>query len=156
MSFKSTKLYDGFSTVFRQPTAEGTHCKFLHGYGTSFRVTFEGELDSRNWVFDYGGMKRTKNTIGDTGMTPKDWMDYMFDHTVILGEDDPALDKFKELDDMGIVQLRILPAVGTEKFAEYIYKNLNEFVKKDTNGRVRVTQVEFREHEKNSAIYTED
>jgi 6-pyruvoyltetrahydropterin/6-carboxytetrahydropterin synthase len=77
MSFKSTKLYDGFSTVFRQPTAEGTHCKFLHGYGTSFRVTFEGELDSRNWVFDYGGMKRTSNTIGDTGMTPKDWMDYI-------------------------------------------------------------------------------
>jgi 6-pyruvoyltetrahydropterin/6-carboxytetrahydropterin synthase len=74
----------------------------------------------------------------------------------ILGEDDPALDKFKELDDMGIVQLRVLPAVGTEKFAEYIYKNLNEFVKKETNGRVRVTQVEFREHEKNSAIYTED
>lgn len=157
MSFKSTKVYDGFSTVFRQPTATGTHCKFLHGYGTSFKVTFEGELDDRNWVFDFGGMKRAKHSIDEsTHMSPKEWMDYMFDHTVILGEEDPALDKFYELDAMGVVQLRVLPAVGAEKFAEYIYKKLNAFVDKETDGRVRVTEVEFREHEKNSAIYRED
>ena len=154
MSFKSTKVFDGFSTVFRQPTAEGTHCKFLHGYGTSFKVTFEGELDSRNWVWDFGGMKRAEGTID--GMNPKEWLDYMFDHTVVLGEDDPALDKFRELQEMGVVQLRILPAVGAEKFAEFIYKKLNEFVQKETNGRVKITEVEFREHEKNSAIYKED
>ncbi len=28
--FQSTKLFDGYSTCFRQWTAEGTHCKFLH------------------------------------------------------------------------------------------------------------------------------
>ena len=48
--FQSTKVFDGFSTVFRQWKAEGTHCKFLHGYGVSFRVWFEGELDERNCV----------------------------------------------------------------------------------------------------------
>jgi len=154
MSFTSTKIYDGFSTVFRQPTAEGTHCKFLHGYGTSFKVTFQGELDNRNWVFDFGGMKRATNKID--GMSPKEWMDFMFDHTVILGEFDPALYKFKELEEMGIIQLRVLPAVGAEKFAEYIFKKLNDFVELETNGRVKVAEVEFREHEKNSAIYKED
>ncbi len=51
--FQSTKLFDGFSTVFRQWKAEGTHCRFLHGYGVSFRVWFEGELDERNWVWDF-------------------------------------------------------------------------------------------------------
>ena len=33
--FKSTKLFDGYSTCFRQWKAEGTHCKFLHGYAMS-------------------------------------------------------------------------------------------------------------------------
>ena len=32
---------------------------------------------------------------------------------------------------------------------------LNTFVKEETEGRVRVKQVEFREHGKNSAIYAE-
>lgn len=154
MSFKSTKVFDGFSTVFRQPTAEGTHCKYLHGYGTSIKVTFEGELDSRNWVWDFGGMKRAKGTID--GMNPKAWLDYMFDHTVVLGGTDPALSKFQELDEMDVIQLRILPAVGAEKFAEFVYKKLNEFVQAETAGRVKVTEVEFREHEKNSAIYKEN
>ena len=44
-SFRSTKIFDGYSTCFRQWRAEGTHCKFLHGYGVSFKVWFEGELD---------------------------------------------------------------------------------------------------------------
>ena len=52
--FQSTKVFDGFSTVFRQWKAEDTHCKFLHGYGVSFKVWFEGELDERNWVWVFG------------------------------------------------------------------------------------------------------
>ena len=47
-TFKSTKLFDGYSTCFRQWRADGTHCKFLHGYAVSFRVWFEGDLDYRN------------------------------------------------------------------------------------------------------------
>ncbi len=31
--FQSSKVFDGFSTVFRQWRAEGTNCKFVHGYG---------------------------------------------------------------------------------------------------------------------------
>ena len=33
--FQSTKVFDGFSTVFRQWRADGTHCQKLHGYGIS-------------------------------------------------------------------------------------------------------------------------
>ena len=36
--FQSTKLFDGFSCVFRQWRAEDTHCKYLHGYAISFRI----------------------------------------------------------------------------------------------------------------------
>ena len=81
--FKSTKLFDGFSCCFRQWKAETTHCKYLHGYGVSFRVTFDG-------------------------MSPKEWMDYMFDHTVIVAEDDPYVNTLQQMGNAGIAQVRVL------------------------------------------------
>ena len=151
--FLSTKVFDGFSTVFRQWKAEDTHCRFVHGYGISFKVYFEGDLDDRNWVWDFGGMKRAKTLID--GKQPKAWMDYMFDHTMIVAEDDPWKDAFQQMDTSGVAQVRILPATGAEKFAEYIYNKLNKFVLTETDGRVRVTKVKFAEHGKNAAYYSE-
>jgi len=149
--FQSTKVFDGFSTVFRQWKAETTHCRFLHGYGVSFKLWFEGQLDKRNWVWDFGGMKRAKGKID--GMTPKEWMDYMFDHTFVVAEDDPFIESFKKMDEAGVAQVRIVPATGAERFAQFIYDKVNPFIMDETDGRVRVVKVEFREHSKNSAIY---
>jgi 6-pyruvoyltetrahydropterin/6-carboxytetrahydropterin synthase len=151
--FQSSKVFDGFSTVFRQWKAKSTHCRFLHGYGISFKVYFEGELDHRNWVWDFGGMKRAVTKID--GKSPKEWMDYMFDHTLIIAEDDPELKAFQQMGDAGVAQVRVIPATGAEKFAEYIYRNINEFVKTETDNRVRVTKVKFMEHGKNAAYYCE-
>ena len=149
--FQSTKLFDGFSCVFRQWKAEGTHCRFLHGYGIAFRVWFEGELDERNWVWDFGGMKRANGKIDD--MSPKEWMDYMFDHTLIVAEDDPYLEGFKAMGEHGLCQTRVIPSTGAEQFAKYIFEKLNTFVQEETNNRVSVVRVEFMEHNKNTAIY---
>jgi len=149
--YQSSKVFDGFSTVFRQWRAENTHCRFLHGYGISFKVYFEGELDHRNWVWDFGGMKRAKTQID--GMSPKVWMDYMFDHTVVMAEDDPELETFQDMDSRGIIQLRIIPAVGAESFASYLFKKLDDFVQEETNGRVKIIKIKFMEHGKNAAYY---
>lgn len=149
--FQSTKLFDGFSCVFRQWKAENTHCRFLHGYGVSFRVWFEGGLDDRNWVWDFGGMKRAQTKID--GMSPKAWMDYMFDHTILVAKDDPMLNLINELEHNQIAQVRVVEATGAEKFAEFIFGKLNDFVQTETEGRVRVAKVEFMEHGKNTAIY---
>jgi len=151
--FQSSKVFDGFSTVFRQWKAKETHCRFLHGYGVSFKVYFEGELDEKNWVWDFGGMKRAKTLID--GKQPKEWMDYMFDHTVVIAEDDPGIKGFETMDKLGVIQLRIIPATGAEKFAEFIFNKLNNFVHTETEGRVRVTKVKFMEHGKNAAYYCE-
>jgi 6-pyruvoyltetrahydropterin/6-carboxytetrahydropterin synthase len=149
--FQSTKLFDGYSTCFRQWRAEDTHCKFLHGYAVSFRVWFEGELDYRNWVWDFGGMKRSKNTIN--GMSPKDYFAYLLDHTTIIAEDDPHLTLFKQMHVEGIIQLRVLPVTGCERFAEFLYDTINIFLAKETAGRVKAVKVEVYEHERNSASY---
>ena len=151
--FQSSKVFDGFSTVFRQWKAKTTHCRFVHGYGISFKVYFEGDLDERNWVWDFGGMKRAKTKID--GKSPKEWMDYMFDHTLVVAEDDPELKAFQQMDTAGVAQVRVIPATGAEKFAEYIYTKLNKFVDTETEGRVRVTKVKFMEHGKNAAYYSE-
>ena len=54
-----------------------------------------------------------------------------------------------------MAQVRVIPATGAEKFAEFIFNKLNNFVKTETQERVRVAQVEFMEHNKNTAIYSE-
>lgn len=153
MKFQSTKLFDGYSACFRQWKAEGTHCRFLHGYAVSFRVWFEGELDERNWVWDFGGMKRAKGNI--EGMSPKAFFEYLLDHTTIVAEDDPYLPLFTQMHNEGIIQLRILPATGCERFAEYLHLKINTFLSEETDGRVRATKVEVYEHERNSASYGE-
>ena len=150
-TFTSSKLYDGYSTCFRQWRADGTHCKFLHGYAVSFRVWFEGDLDHRNWVMDFGAAKRAKHAI--EGMNPKDYFAYLLDHTTIIAEDDPYLEHFKQMHYDGIIQLRILPMVGCERFAEHLYNVINNWTQAETEGRVKVSKVEVYEHERNSASY---
>lgn len=151
MKFQSEKLFDGYSTCFRQWKADGTHCQFLHGYAVSFRVTFEGDLDERNWVFDFGGMKRAKNKM--FGRAPKDYFAYLLDHTTIVAKDDPYLDDFIELDKKNVIQLRIMENVGCERFAQYLFEIINNFLIEETEGRVKATQVTVYEHERNSATY---
>ena len=57
------------------------------------------------------------------------------------------------MDNLGIAQVRILPAVGAEHFAKYVFEKLNVFVQEETNNRVKVVRVEFMENNKNTAIY---
>ena len=160
MKFTSEKLFDGYSACFRQWRAEGTHCKFLHGYAVSFRVVFEGDLDERNWVFDFGGMKRAKTFITiehlnkEITATPKEFFAWLLDHTTIVAEDDPELETFKELNEKGIIQLRIMKDVGCERFAEFLFFTINQFLQNETDGRVKATKVTVYEHERNSASFS--
>jgi len=134
--------------VPREPIADS---RFLHGYGVSFKIYFEGELDEKNWVFDFGGLKRAKTLID--GKQPKEYFNYMFDHTVIVAEDDPEVEAFKQMGEAGVAQVRVIPATGAEKFAEFIFNKVNPFVLEETDGRVKVTKVKFMEHGKNAATY---
>lgn len=154
MKFYSKKRYGndrGLSCCFRQWRSTHSHCSTLHGYSVGVEVIFECDtLDERNWVMDFGGLKEFK-----------DWLTYMFDHTVIVAEDDPQLDEFKRLSDIdGIVDLRIVPAVGCERFSELAFNKMQEIIDKSIdngtalNNTVRVHSVEVFEHDANSAIYS--
>ena len=57
------------------------------------------------------------------------------------------------MDEAGVAQVRVVPASGAERFAQFIYDKVNPFIEKETDGRVSIVKVEFREHDKNNAIY---
>ena len=165
--FYSTKTYGndrGLSCCFRQWRATHSHCSTLHGYSIGIKLIFESDtLDDRNWVMDFGGLKSFKA-----------WADHMFDHTLIIAEDDPHLDTFKKLAEVGtcgyheqgmekpiwdaICDLRVVPGVGCEMFAKMAYDKMAELLASEQsryviNPKVRVKSVEVFEHGANSAIY---
>ena len=146
MAYYSTKTYGhniGLSACFRQPHADHSHCRFLHGYSLQFKFVFGCEnLDNKNWVVDFGGLKPLKA-----------WLEENFDHKIVLDANDPHLDDFKVLEDKGLAQLTIVDGVGVEKFAFHAYKYANELVAMMTDGRCWVESVECAEHGANSAIY---
>jgi 6-pyruvoyltetrahydropterin/6-carboxytetrahydropterin synthase len=59
------------------------------------------------------------------------------------------------MDEDGVIQLRVVPRVGCERFAEFLYHKINRFLREETNGRVKASKVEVYEHERNSASYEE-
>ena len=170
-TYVSTKTYGtdrGLSCCFRQWRSTHSHCSLLHGYSIGIRLVFESiALDDRNWVMDFGGLKAFK-----------DWAEYMFDHTLVVAYDDPHLDMFKKManlglqDQGGVVDLRIVEAVGCEKFSELAYREMSHILRTFQAGReyglpngrtysarypvgqgVRLRSAEVFEHAGNSAIY---
>jgi len=146
--YYSTKTYGtdrGLSCCFRQWRAKHSHCSTLHGYSLGIKLVFECDtLDEKNWCMDFGGLKEFKA-----------WADHMFDHTLVIAEDDPQLEFFKQMalidtnwtlpetgpDEMqvnrdnfepyqrgSLCDLRIVPGVGCEMFAKMCYDKMAELL----------------------------
>lgn len=148
--YRVTKHYPhelGLSACFRQWKAD-SHCRFLHGYPLAFTLTFECEtLDIRNWVIDFGGLKPIKQ-----------FLEEMFDHKLLVAEDDPELDVLSGLGGLGLADVVVLPGVGCEMFARLVYNNVSamlpQLVKRGRE--VRLLHVTCAEHGGNSATYIPD
>ena len=166
--FYSTKTYGndrGLSCCFRQWRATHSHCSTLHGYSIGIKLIFECDtLDDKNWCMDFGGLKEFKA-----------WADGMFDHTLVVAEDDPMLDFFKHMNEIvdieskdhlsklphergALCDLRIVPGVGCEMFAKMAYDKMADLLasggmRYPINPTVRVKSVEVFEHGANSATY---
>jgi len=116
--YVSTKRYDhdrGYSIAYRQWRAD-SHCRFIHGYSLAFDFEFQSEtLDVRNWVCDFGGFR-----------TLKDFLDEHFDHTLLVSQDDPELEYFREIDARGLAQVREVEATGCEGLSAFLFWYMNE------------------------------
>lgn len=144
--YYSTKTYGhefGLSCAFRQWRAE-SHCRLIHGYALSIKLTFEASvLDENNWVVDFGGMK-----------TLKSMLESYFDHKLLVAYDDPLKEYLFCLADKGAADIVIVDSCGCEKFSEMLYKLTDTWLMDNKyKPRVRLASVEVREHGANSAIY---
>lgn len=154
MPYQSTKTYGhdlGLSACFRQHRATHSHCSLLHGYALSFRFVFQcTELDDKNWVQDFGGLKQLKQSLYEA-----------FDHKLIIAEDDPEIDELTTLGNMGLADAIVMPAVGCEAFAKFAFDLAVRTICNDQGNvlsgkfysRVKVVSCECAEHGANSAIY---
>ena len=141
--YRVTKTYGnerGFSCVFRQHLAK-SHCRLLHGYSLGFRLHFEckrEELTVEGWVIDFGSLSKVKTYL--TGM---------YDHTVLISEDDPEKEKLLDLgrSSRWIAETRLVTRTGCEAFAEDLFNFVRKHVSK------RIVSVECFEHASNSATY---
>jgi len=144
--YRSTKTYDhneGLSCCFRQWRAAHSHCHLLHGYALAFQFVFATRtLESNNWCFDFGGMKPVRA-----------WLHEMFDHTVLIADDDPQRAEFERLATMDLMDIRIVPAVGCEALARLAFERVSAFADSETQGRVWLERVDVREHAANAASY---
>lgn len=157
--YGSTKEFENYSVALRQWKAAHSHCELLHGYALKFKVWFESiepevdkQLDEMNWIMDYGGFKST-----DAQPTPgnglKDWMNYMWDHTTLIEKDDPQLETFKYMEELGLCHLRVMDKMGAESCAKLVFDKFNERLAVTGGGRVKVVKVECWEAPSNSSIY---
>ena len=119
--YVSTKEYiDAFPCAYRQWRADDKPngmpgCNKIHGYSFTVKFYFgTNDLDVRNWVADYGGLKELKKTLED-----------QFDHTLLVDSSDPHLDWYKEAERRGIAKLTVLPKLGCEGLADMLYKYVN-------------------------------
>lgn len=155
--YLSTKKFDNFSVALRQWKAQHSHCQLLHGYAFEIKVWFasnepdiDKQLDQMNWIVDYGGFKKPPQGNG-----LREWLDDMFDHTTLIEKDDPYLDIFQQLSQMGICKLIIMDRMGAESVAKMVFDKFNERLSKTDAGRCKVIKVEVFENPKNSSIYEE-
>jgi len=140
--YTSTKTYRNLPCAHRQWKHDG-HCAYIHGYSREYTFFFEAEkLDKHGWVVGFGDLKKLK-----------EYLVYMYDHTMLISEDDPELDQFKKLHERGICDLRVVPDVSLEGSAKTVLTKANEILSELTGGRARCFKAEARENDKNSAIY---
>lgn len=151
--YLSTKKFDNFSVAIRQWKAQHSHCQLLHGYAFEFKVWFaskeeveEQQLDEMNWIVDFGLFSRN-------GL--KQWLNNMFDHTTIIEKDDPQLESFKWMEELGLLKLVVLDRIGAESAAKLVFDKFNEVFANTEGGRIKVVKVECNENTKNSGIYEE-
>lgn len=152
----ATKKFIGFPFAHRQHTHPG-HCRFIHGHNWDFTFTFgSGSLDNNGFVIDFGALKWLK-----------EWLESQFDHTLVLNENDPALEFLRKgltdsngcladiEDHYPFAKITVVPNCGAEGLAKYLHTEVNRLLTCRTPGRdVWVLAVTVHENERNSATYT--
>lgn len=144
-----SKRYADIPFAHRQWKHKG-HCRFIHGHNWSFEFKFACDVDNgQGFVIDFGRLKWLK-----------EWIDTHFDHTTVLNQDDPLVDKFHSVGGNDAWDITVIPDASCEGVAQFLYTEVNRLLTtevlqdEDANRVVRVVSVIVYEDSRNSAEYT--
>ena len=140
----STKTYTHLGPVAYRQWRADSHCNLIHGYALSFHFEFEtNDLDARNWVVDFGGLKPLKGNL-------EDW----FDHTLLVAQDDPDREHLLKLGELGLAKITEVEKTGCEGIADFLYEYINTIFLPNWEPGTRVwcCKVEVRETVSNMAM----
>ena len=141
-SFSCSKVFEGFPCCHRQWAHPG-HCRFVHGYSRSFTLQFAAlELDPCGFVVDFSSLRPLDSKLRD-----------QFDHTFLVNADDPLLDEWHRLHNLGAIDLRVMKNVGMESTAQLVWEWANALMLERDGGRTCCWSVEARENSMNAAVY---
>jgi len=142
----STKTYKQLGPVAYRQWRADSHCNLIHGYALSFNLEFEtDDLDVRNWVMDFGGLRPLKELL-------EDW----FDHTLLVAQDDPQREGLINLGKLGLAKITEVEKTGCEGLSNFLYEYINTIFLpscgKSEAERVWCSKVEVRETDSNMAM----
>jgi 6-pyruvoyl-tetrahydropterin synthase len=133
--FHMRKLFDNLPCCHRSWANDGKRF-FLDGYERTFEVEFtcaETEPDT-GVVLDSGSLREIRAALR-----------YQFDHTTLIGGNDPQRDLFELLAERGVIDLRIMYNTGMEGSAAWVFETADRIVGLATGGRVWVSRIKARE-----------
>lgn len=136
--YRIRKTFGPYPFGHRQHKHDG-HCAFVHGHNWTFIVEMESEiLDHNGFVFDFGKFKDFKR-----------WLEYMFDHTLLINDKDPEKEHFQK--NKNLWDVRIMPNGSAESLAKFVADHLETVTLKDHYAKL--VSVTAKEDDKNEAIY---
>ncbi|MFM1798215.1 MAG: hypothetical protein RLZZ117_493 [Cyanobacteriota bacterium] len=142
-AYSCCKSFDGFPCTHRQ-WRHGGHCRFVHGYSRGFTVWFAAHgLDDCGFVVDFSSLQPLRERLAA-----------QFDHTFLASADDPLLPRWRELHDLGGLDLRVMDNVGMEASARLVWDWANALLREREGGRACCWRVEARENAVNAGAYT--
>jgi 6-pyruvoyl-tetrahydropterin synthase len=137
-----TKTYDNLKAAHRQWRHKG-HCSFVHGENWRIDITLGAEsLDDQNFVYDFGALRPLRARL-----------EYYFDHTVLIDNDDPQRAYFEEMHEKKLADIRFVPSAGAEGLAKFIFELADSYIRENTQERVFCTKVDVYEDSRNKASY---
>lgn len=149
--FTCSKLYENLPAAHRQHNHDG-HCALIHGHNWAFKITFGAlELDENGFVIDFGKLKFVKDLLED-----------IFDHTLLLNEDDPHLPYLQRAiggkdtifpESTLFSKIVVVPNCGAECLAQYVAELVGDKLTQLGHTRVAVVEVVCFEDSKNSATW---
>lgn len=167
MAYTSTKTFDCISTAHRNwrarnnPSRDSRKCAYIHGYTKTFTFVFGcSELDDYQWCVDYG----TSSSNPDKPRTMtliKQFIQDDLDHGVTTDSHDPMLLKLKEMHDLELIKLIVIPVENgqsgsVEGLCRYLFNRFDPLLQEETGGRCWIQSITVSEHHKNSSTYTRE